>query len=55
MDQLINSMLDQAIGGLIAVILLTKIDKRLESMTQAMDTLTEAIKEVLTHVDTISR
>ncbi|WP_191988956.1 YvrJ family protein [Lacticaseibacillus porcinae] len=55
MDQLINSMLDQAIGGLIAVILLTKIDKRLESMTQAMDTLTAAIKEVLTHVDTISR
>jgi hypothetical protein len=55
MDQLINSMLDQAIGGLIAVLLLTKIDKRLESMTQAMDTLSAAIKEVLSHVDTISR
>jgi hypothetical protein len=55
MDQLINSMLDQAIGGLIAVLLLTKIDKRLESMTQAMETMTAAIKEVMSHVDTISR
>lgn len=55
MDALLNSMLDQAIGGLIAVILLTKIDKRLETMTQAMDTLTAAIKEVLSHVDSVSR
>lgn len=55
MDQLLNSMLDQAIGGLIAVLLLTKIDKRLEAMTQAMNTLTAAIKEVLSHADTISR
>jgi prefoldin subunit 5 len=37
------------------VLLLTKIDKRIESMTQAMDTLSAAIKEVLSHVDTISR
>lgn len=55
MDQLITSMLDQAIGGLIAVILLTKIDKRLETMTQSMTQLTESIKEALAHVDTVSR
>lgn len=43
--QFVSSLLDQAIGGVIAIILLTKIDKRLELMSADIQALTHAIKK----------
>ncbi|MCI1987162.1 MAG: YvrJ family protein [Lactobacillus sp.] len=49
-SQFISSLLDQAIGGVIAIILLTKIDKRLETMSTDIQALAQAIrKEDLDH------
>lgn len=39
MEQFLTGMVDQAIGGIIAIILLTKIDKRLEQLSADIQTL----------------
>lgn len=45
--QFLGSLVDQAIGGVIALILLTKIDKRLEQLSADLAALTEEIRRSL--------
>ena len=42
--QFLGALVDQAIGGVIALILLTKIDKRLEQLSADVQALIEEIK-----------
>ncbi|MCI2033834.1 MAG: hypothetical protein LKJ69_10710 [Lactobacillus sp.] len=42
---LLTSMVDQTIGSVVAIILLTKIDKRLEQMSTDIQALTLEIRK----------
>ena len=45
--QFFSSLVDQAIGGVIALILLTKIDKRLEQLSSDVQALITEIRDEL--------
>ncbi|WP_461213690.1 YvrJ family protein [Lacticaseibacillus sp. GG6-2] len=45
--QFLGSLVDQAIGGVIALILLTKIDKRLEQLSTDVQALITEIRAEL--------